>query len=50
MNLTQNRLGINDYTGTLKGMLSNALFTNTEIVNGNFKEMMPGIIDVRTYR
>lgn len=40
--------GASDSTGTLKSLLSDLLFTQTQLLNGNFTEMTPGLLDVST--
>lgn len=40
-------LGVLDTTGTLKAALSHLMFTHSELANGNFTEITPGLLDVR---
>lgn len=39
-------LGISDHTGTVRGYLEARLFDQEMMINGNFTEMLPGILDV----
>lgn len=42
--------GINDYTGTLRGLMSNSLFDQDQIVGGNLHNMLSGLVDVNNER